>query len=231
MTLTNKKRILCFHDVLDSDIFESRLLLCKKLGFQFISLAKLLDNKTAGPALAVTFDDGYQSVYQNALPILRKLHIPATFFITNDFIGLKEDALKSFLKNNLLRSSYREPMSWEEVGKIASDPLFEIGAHTASHPRLNDKYPKELAEKEIIEAGDNLEKKISKKIRYFAFPFGDSDSAGKAARSLVRTRYEAAFSIIPGKISGNETDTSFLPRHSLDPERNILVWLFHLLFL
>jgi len=37
-------------------------------------------------ALAITFDDGYENNYQYAFPILKELHLPATFFVTTDFV-------------------------------------------------------------------------------------------------------------------------------------------------
>lgn len=40
-----------------------------------------------GPVAAVTFDDGYEDVYQNALPILRAMGIPACVFVVTDLAG------------------------------------------------------------------------------------------------------------------------------------------------
>lgn len=37
-------------------------------------------------AVAVTFDDGYQGVIANALPLLRELGIPATIFVVTDYV-------------------------------------------------------------------------------------------------------------------------------------------------
>ena len=39
---------------------------------------------------AVTFDDGYEDNFRIAAPILRKLGIPATFFVVSDFVGSRE---------------------------------------------------------------------------------------------------------------------------------------------
>jgi peptidoglycan/xylan/chitin deacetylase (PgdA/CDA1 family) len=36
--------------------------------------------------VAITFDDSYRNVYENAIPILRKYNIPATFFISTGFV-------------------------------------------------------------------------------------------------------------------------------------------------
>ena len=37
-------------------------------------------------ALSITFDDGYADNYENALPVLRRLNLPATFFIASGFL-------------------------------------------------------------------------------------------------------------------------------------------------
>ncbi|HSJ06809.1 MAG TPA: polysaccharide deacetylase family protein [Longimicrobiales bacterium] len=46
----------------------------------------LVDGETAGPTAVVTFDDGYRSVHDFALPILRDYGIPATVFLATGFI-------------------------------------------------------------------------------------------------------------------------------------------------
>ena len=46
----------------------------------------LRDNQLPRRALSITFDDGYADNYENALPILRRLKLPATFFIATGFL-------------------------------------------------------------------------------------------------------------------------------------------------
>lgn len=40
-----------------------------------------------GCSVAITFDDGYSDNYTQALPLLEKFEIPATFFVTTGYIG------------------------------------------------------------------------------------------------------------------------------------------------
>jgi peptidoglycan/xylan/chitin deacetylase (PgdA/CDA1 family) len=63
------------------DVFESHV---RKLArdYEIVSLDEVLSEKLPRRALLITFDDGYRSVAELALPILRRLGVPSLFFVT-----------------------------------------------------------------------------------------------------------------------------------------------------
>jgi peptidoglycan/xylan/chitin deacetylase (PgdA/CDA1 family) len=87
--------ILCYHRVgeggvplyseLPRGIFEAQMRHVKK-HYRLLSLEEICrgleDPERAQSGVAVTFDDGYRGVYEEAFPILRKYQIPTTVFLT-----------------------------------------------------------------------------------------------------------------------------------------------------
>lgn len=60
--------------------------------FRFVSLDELGARLEGGgtfdkPVAAITFDDGYRDVYENAFPLLRQRGIPAACFVVTDLVG------------------------------------------------------------------------------------------------------------------------------------------------
>ena len=89
-------RILIYHGVdekggygkntrfIKKDNFEAQIRFFNDY-FDLVPLEKLIKEEKADRRkfqMALTFDDGYACLYDNALPILRKYRVPATFFIT-----------------------------------------------------------------------------------------------------------------------------------------------------
>jgi peptidoglycan/xylan/chitin deacetylase (PgdA/CDA1 family) len=65
---------------------------CLGRHFRFVSLDEIGDHVERGepfsqPVAAITFDDGYRDVYENAFPILRRKGIPAAIFVVTDLVG------------------------------------------------------------------------------------------------------------------------------------------------
>ncbi len=62
---------------------------------RFVSLDELGAARERGepfrePVAAVTFDDGYADVFENAFPLLRRKGIPAAFFVVTDWVGSRD---------------------------------------------------------------------------------------------------------------------------------------------
>lgn len=62
------------------------------------------NHRRPGNAIHLTFDDGYKEVYDIIAPILLRKGIPATFFLTSDFIDNKNLFFRN--KISLLKESY-----------------------------------------------------------------------------------------------------------------------------
>lgn len=64
----------------------------------------------------ITFDDGYESLHQYALPVARKLGMPMTVFVVTSRIGLKPQ--------------FTRYLSRDEIREMAGSGFFEFGSHT-----------------------------------------------------------------------------------------------------
>ena len=65
----------------------------------------------------ITIDDGYESVYNNAFPILKELDMNATLFVITSHI-------ESGNRFNIRMSS------WEQIKEMSDSGYIEIGNHT-----------------------------------------------------------------------------------------------------
>jgi poly-beta-1,6-N-acetyl-D-glucosamine N-deacetylase len=113
--------------------FAQEMAWLKSSGYHFVSMDDVLADARGRKALPdkavlLTFDDGYQSVYRNAFPILQAYHAPAVVALVG---GWLEDAhgVVDFDGRPIPRS---ELMSWAELREIMRSGLVEIASHTHS---------------------------------------------------------------------------------------------------
>ena len=76
-------------------------------------------------AVLVTFDDGYQSVYDHAWPVLKLFRVPAVVNVVGGWLEEKEQV--DFDGQKVPRA---ELMSWEALREMSASGLVEIGSHT-----------------------------------------------------------------------------------------------------
>ena len=131
---------------------------------------------------AVTFDDGYLSILENAAPELERLGIPATAFVVSDFLGQRLESDRS-----------ERCMTSDELRRFASD-LLSIGSHTARHTRMSAVDAKR-GHAELQGSRRALEQILGRDITLFCFPFGAYSS--EALEWCWQAGYERAFTCDP----------------------------------
>jgi len=161
---------------------EAQLRYLRDNGYTVIPLAALADHLLNGAALparpvVLTFDDGWVSQYENALPLLEKYGVKATFFVTTHYLG------------------HGRFMSWDQVKDLDARGQ-TIASHTLTHPFLTRLSDGRLAA-EVGESKAELEKFLGKPVDYFAYPFGDLNRRVVAA--VQAAGYRAARTTIDGR--------------------------------
>ncbi|MFZ3091291.1 MAG: polysaccharide deacetylase family protein [Nitrospirota bacterium] len=114
---------------------------------------------------SITFDDGYNSFAELALPVLQALNCHATVFIPSGKAGSCND-----WEENSDEFYKMKIMSYEAIRQLPIESV-EIGSHGISHIALNRLSFREI-ERELVESSLEIEQNISRPVRFFAFPYG-----------------------------------------------------------
>jgi peptidoglycan/xylan/chitin deacetylase (PgdA/CDA1 family) len=137
------------------------------------SLGDLIDGngRTDGrPAVALTFDDGYEDGHSHALPILMDLDLPATFFLTAGFLEKDPRVLQHMAGLWGCDLDDLVPLSWEQVADLRGCGM-EIGSHSYSHGNLANMSPNQVVQ-ELRGSRDLIGERLGTTIDLFAYPFG-----------------------------------------------------------
>ncbi len=109
-----------------------------------------------------------------------------------------------------------EAMGWDELRLIAADPLCTIGAHTMQHYALSQLTEAEALD-EMIRSADRIAEELGTRPAYFAYPYGDADSAATRDFKLAaEAGFKAAVTTRKGLVfAGHKHHLTALPRVSL----------------
>ena len=148
--------------------------------------------------VAITFDDAYRSVYEQAYPLLKERAWPFTVFISANQISEKDDNF----------------MSWGQLKEMA-DNRATIANHTRTHAHLVRTYPnenrqqwRERISQEIDDTEQLILKEVDQSVRLLAYPYGEYTNELKA---LVAELGYVGFGQQSGAV-GKNGDLAALPR-------------------
>ena len=112
--------------VVTADTFERQLQFLKK-HFHIVPLSSFLNptpnTQHPKPLCAITFDDGWRDNYEIAFPILQKHSVPATIFLTTDFIGTNRAFWHTELMYLLMHGDLSKLLRNESVFRTYPGPV------------------------------------------------------------------------------------------------------------
>ena len=193
--------ILCYHDLdaswkspisVDPDTFARQVawLASNRRIVPAGEAVRMMDRRGGLPAgiASITFDDGFLSTYEHAMPILARHRLPATVFVvaaTLDGPGSVMDWVKD-------ASVPRRALSAAQILELV-DAGFEIGSHSNTHRDLTT-----LQEREVVadlrRSREALEDLIGRPITTFAYPGGRHDERVRRAARTVGFEHSFAMS-------------------------------------
>jgi peptidoglycan/xylan/chitin deacetylase (PgdA/CDA1 family) len=138
--------------------FEEQLIWLQQHGYQSITQTELFDALYDGKALPthpmmLTFDDGYEDVYTDALPALLAHHYRGVFYIITGKIG----------------GVY---MTWDQVRTLAQDGM-QVSSHTVHHVNVGNPPAGTTTHIELASSQDTLETQLDEPIQFFCYPSGE----------------------------------------------------------
>ena len=212
--------IFAFHSVMPGSGYEYEITtaqlnelcsLLKQRGYQTISFQDLFASVNWGKALPakpviLTTDDGYQSAYQYAFPIIQSYGYKMTLFLSTDYIGASE----ADRRTNSFDPGYptRAMLVRPEIAAMASAGC-EIQSHGTDHGRLgNMSYDQVLAE--LKNSKDIIQSFSGGVCNVEAWPFNSFSAISVSA--LPAAGYGAAAAYTGGALNTAAINWGAIPR-------------------
>ena len=145
--------------------------------------------------VAITFDDAFVSIYENAMPELLARSFHSTIFVPTNFLG----HVPGWMMEDAKQSGGEVVMTADQLKELSSE-LVTLGSHSLTHVHLTQ-MERGRARDEIERSRQELQRLTGRDVRLFSFPYGDYDE--KIVKLCRNAGYDYAFTIQPERI---ETD-------------------------
>ena len=187
-----KRVVIYYHSVKNADIdkFEKQMEYVAK-HCHVVKASEIMTASANGckTVVGITFDDAFVSVYENAVPVLKKQKLPAAIFVPTGNLGktplwaLRDDCYDA-----------KEIVMTEQQIVELDKAGFEIFSHTVTHADLtqleNDKLQRELTESKR-----NLEDLLQHEVIGVSYPHGACNV--ETCKAAAQAGYKMGFCIEP----------------------------------
>lgn len=184
LTGPGKRFVFLYHDISDADApqhsplystpvekFKSQVEFIAR-HFKLVSLEGVVANGSASRErlASITFDDGFLSVKDEALPFLEARGIPFTVFVNS--MAIKQNRLFYGAEAESINRNYDAKVYLDEddIKRLATKGV-GIGNHSATHKVLSECDEATLRE-EVLDNKTYIESLIGTDVKHLALPFG-----------------------------------------------------------
>jgi peptidoglycan/xylan/chitin deacetylase (PgdA/CDA1 family) len=197
LTVSARRAILTYHSLDSSgsvisvapDCFRRQLQALKDSRVPVVPLRSL--TAAPAPAVALTFDDGFQNFAEVAAPELQRHGFPATVFLVSGYCGRSNQWPSQRPGLPLLPL-----MNWATIRDLSRAGV-EFGAHTETHPHLSA-LGESAARQEILNSKRQIEERTGQAVAAFAYPYGDHS---EAVRRMVGEHFAIGCSTLLGFVT------------------------------
>lgn len=158
--ISNKptRDLLDYNLTVTTNDFARQLSWLQQHGYHSISETDLFDGLYYGKVLPahpvmLTFDDGYEDMFTDALPVLLAHHDRGVFYVITGMIG----------------ESY---MTWDQIRTLANDGM-QVASHTIHHVNIGQPPAWTSTQAELLLSKHKLETQLDQPVQFFCYPSGE----------------------------------------------------------
>jgi peptidoglycan/xylan/chitin deacetylase (PgdA/CDA1 family) len=178
-------------------------------------------SRNGKPPLLFTFDDGRESNYLLAAPLLEEFGARGLFFIVPEFVDVPQERALEYYRSRVNPNSKAGDEVWEDWKPMNARQIAElaarghaIGNHTLSHARLPGLTEQEL-EREIGDSARKISHWTGKAVDAFAWTFA-WDAVDAAAWNVIRRYHRFCFAPCPGAVDSRRDIPALIWRREIE---------------
>ncbi len=184
--------------------------------YRVLSVSELLskEQRDGENLCAITFDDAFENLLENALPFLKDKKMPATIFVPAGNIG----RTPGWDIGSECMDKSENIMTMDQL-KTTREAGFDLQSHTMTHPRLAECNDNKLRT-ELFESKAQLENLLNNRVSMISYPHG---SCSETVFSVARNAgYDFGFTIRPETVK-KECNPLAIPRVGVSPLDGMIV--------